>query len=344
MDDAGAAGPAPSVGEKAPSAAGADVPKVLYVMGAGRSGSTILGITLGNCPGILYAGELDKWLRTSGKPVHRGERRERFWLQVREQIEIPPALLGRAARCLEQTSAPFRPGTWRLQRRLREPYRRFSEDLYRTVARVAGVTGIVDTSHFPRRARQLQRLSGIELYLLLIVRDPHSVVASWDRDDVVEPRFNLLASNAYLWLTHLLSAYVFLRHPRERRLLVRHESFVEDPERVLGDILARVGSAARMPDFTALDTGVVFKGNRMARPEVVALRRGAPSPAPRSLLTTLLQLPWKIVFARLGPVAGAPGRSRTGGDSPPQRHAGPNNGSAGREPERRTSGSLPGGR
>jgi Sulfotransferase family len=280
-------------------------PKVLYVMGAGRSGSTILGITLGNCTDIFYAGELDKWLRRSGTPPLGGEERQRFWRTVREEIDVSPTLLGKKARSLEQSSAPFRLHSRRGQRSLREPYRRFSQELYRVIARTAGVTHIVDTSHFPRRARELQRLDGIDLYLLFVVRDPQSVVASWNRDDVVEPRFDVSTTNAYLWLTYLLSLFVFLRHPRERRLLVRHESFLEDPQGVLRDIFDCVGSTAAMPDFTALQTGIPFQGNRVARSEVVSLSARAAPPARRSLATAVLQLPWQVVFSLLRPLAGA---------------------------------------
>ena len=42
--------------------------KLAYVMGAGHSGSTILGITLGNCEDFFYAGELEEWLMTSERP------------------------------------------------------------------------------------------------------------------------------------------------------------------------------------------------------------------------------------------------------------------------------------
>ncbi len=280
-------------------------PKVLYVMGAGRSGTTILGITLGNCEGMLYAGELDKWLRRSGKPPLGGEERERFWGEVRENVALSPELAGKAARSLEQTSAPFRPRKWRGQRRLRGPYRRFAEELYRVVAQTAGVTHVVDTSHFPRRARELQKLDGIELYLLFAVRDPQSVVASWDREDVVEPRFRPGRTNAYLWVTYLMSLRVFCKQPRERRLLVRHEDFVSDPQRVLKDIFECVGSSSRMPNFSALQTGVPFQGNRVARSEVVSLNGRPAGTARTSTLTAVLQLPWQLVFSRLGPRAGA---------------------------------------
>ncbi len=297
-------GPAPD------GSAAEEDPKVLYVIGAGRSGSTILGITLGNCDGVFYAGELDKWLRRSGKPPLGGEERERFWEQVREQIDVEPELLGKASRPLEQSMALMHPGTWGLQRRLAGPYRRFSSELYRTVARTAHATHVVDTSHFPRRARQLQKTPGIELHLLFVVRDPQSVVASWGRDDVIEPQFSERATNAYLWLTYLLSLVVFLRQPRQRRLLVRHEDFLADPAGVVGDILSRSGGDSPMPDFKALRTGISFQGNRVAREEVVTLSAPSQRAHRRKPLTTILQLPWQAVFAVIGPVAGRAGSAR----------------------------------
>ncbi|HTZ86602.1 MAG TPA: sulfotransferase [Solirubrobacteraceae bacterium] len=283
-------------------------PKVAYVMGAGRSGSTILGITLGNCDGVIYAGEMDKWLRCSGDPPLGGEERERFWREVRERVDVDPELTGKVARCLEASSAPFRARFWGKQRHLRGPYRRFAGELYRTIAQVGHARQIVDTSHFPRRARELQHVEGIDLYLLFLVRDPQSIVASWDRDDVVEPRFTPLQTNAYMWLTYLISLFVFLRHPRKRRLLVRHEDFVANPEGVVRDILDRMESSAPLPDFEELRTGVAFQGNRVAREQVVSLNGSAPRPPRFSLLTAVLQLPWKLVFSLLGPVAGASAR------------------------------------
>ena len=38
---------------------------MIYVMGAGHSGSTILGVALGNCAETLYAGEVEEWLQAS---------------------------------------------------------------------------------------------------------------------------------------------------------------------------------------------------------------------------------------------------------------------------------------
>jgi hypothetical protein len=282
----------------APGPCGAPRPKVIYVMGAGRSGSTILGVALGNCENVFYAGELDKWLMRSGTPALAGAERASFWEQVRSDVGGSD-LFGFQARSLERSSALFSIGKRRAARRLRERYRQVSEDLFRAIARASGATYVVDSSHYPLRARELQSLAGIDLYLVFLVRDPRGVVASFNRDDVVERRFNIPTTNVYLWLTHLLSLSVFLRHPRERRVLLRHEDLLSEPRGVLRALLDRVGSAAPTPDFTSLHTGLPIQGNRLIRSEVVALEGRVSVPQPRSLLTTLAQLPWTILFSRL---------------------------------------------
>jgi hypothetical protein len=289
---------------ESPVVSGQVRPRVIYVMGAGRSGSTILGVTLGNCENVFYAGELDAWLPRSGEPQVEDERRERFWRGVREEVEGADELFGwQAQRTLERSTSLFRIHSWGSRRRLRGPYRRLAENLYRAVTRAAGTHVIVDTSHYPLRARELQSLAGIDLYLIYLTRDPQSVVASFNNKQVAQYSKTPLTTNVYLWLTNLLSVWVFLCHPRDRRVLVRYEELLADPEGVVRDVLGRVGVAAEPPDFAALRTGVAFQGNRLIRSEMIVLQRKTARPERRSLLTAVLQLPWAVVLSRLRPAA-----------------------------------------
>jgi hypothetical protein len=268
-------------------------------MGAGRSGSTILGVALGNCQGMFFAGELNRWLARKGVPRREELERRRFWQQVSEQVAGAQELFGMNLDSLERSSSLFDPRKWRARRRLRPRYRAVSENLYRAIARAAGAEYIIDTSHYPLRAHELQALTGIDLYILYLVRDPRGVVASMAREDVPERRFDMPTTNAYLWWTHLLSLLVFLRQPRERRVFVSHEDFLEDPDRALADILRRLGSGAQPPPSSSLNTGVAFHGNRLVgSPQVILERRPRGRPQ-GSRVTYLLQLPWTGVFAVL---------------------------------------------
>lgn len=282
--------------------------KLAYVMGAGHSGSTILGITLGNCEGFFYAGELEEWLMSSERPRWGASDRQDFWSAVKERVDGADGLFGGAAnRCVERSSAAFRVDLWPARRRLLADYRRVAEQLIDAVAGVAQARYVVDTSHFPLRARELRELSGIELYLIYLVRDPRDVVASNTRElsphEVAEMRWRRLTMNADLWLTQLLAVRTFLSHPADMRMLVRHEDFLEDPEGVTRQILTMLGSDAELPDMQALTVGAPLQGNQLIRSDSVAIRRPHARRRARDATTRLVQAMWEPVLERLRPAA-----------------------------------------
>jgi hypothetical protein len=296
----------------APAQAPSEAPKVIYVMGAGHSGSTILGLALGNCSDSFYAGEVDEWLLVSGTPSLGGAERTEFWGEVREAMRDAGAqelFGGEVNRLIERSSSLLRLDRWPVRRAKLRRYRQVSEDLFKAIARTAGASHVVDTSHFPLRARELQKLDGIELYLVLLVRDPQDVVASnvreISRHEVAERRIRILTMNANLWLTHLLSVLVFLRQPRERRVFVRHESFLADPEGVMRQILDSLGTGVTPPDMTALRGGVALQGNSLIMSQTIAVKRSTRPTARWSRMTELLQLCWRPLLARLQPAATA---------------------------------------
>lgn len=284
-------------------------PQVIYVMGAGRSGSTTLGITLGNCSGVFYAGELDNWLVRSGVPQVEETERSAFWRRVHGELADPDGaaeLFGNEAqRSIERSIAMFRIRRWPTRRRLRCRYRAVAGDLFGALTRAAEVSCIVDTSHYPLRAHELQRVEGIDLHLVFLVRDPQGVVASFNRHDVHEYTKSTMHTNVYLWLTHLLSLIVFLGHSRKRRLFVRYEDFVADPAAVVSQILECAGRTdSALPDFSALEIGFPLQGNRVTRTRALSLK-GTTDPLPRrSRVTAVMQDPVMAVLSRLRPAAG----------------------------------------
>jgi hypothetical protein len=285
---------------------------VIYVMGAGHSGSTVLGVVLGNCAGFAYAGEVEEWLTMSGTPAVGGVERNEFWKTVREEMAGAGAqelFGGGANRSIERSSALLRIDNWSTRRKIRADYRRVTEELFRVIANTAGANQIVDTSHFPLRARELQKLSGLELFLVFLVRDPQDVVASNVRDisrhEVAERRIRILAMNANIWLTQLLSTIVFLAQPRRRRVFVRHEDFLADPEGVTRQVLDSLGFDAEVPDLDSLRVAIALEGNKLITSDSIAVRRSNRQVVRWSRLTQLIQLCWVPVLSRLRPVAAA---------------------------------------
>src|SRR6185437_2022564 len=171
-------GGTPRMTEAAPTPAARS--KVLYLMGSGHSGSTILGVTLGNCEGFFYAGELDNWLVRKGASVLGGAERTRFWNEVRAGVDGTESLFCTdAQRYLERSSAILRPGKAGVRAGIRARWGPVAETLYRSIARTSGASHIVDSAHFPLRARELKALAGLDVYLIFLVRDPQQVVHSF---------------------------------------------------------------------------------------------------------------------------------------------------------------------
>lgn len=279
-------------------------PTVIYVLGCGRSGSTVLGVALDNCDNVFYAGELEAWLRRSGVPNFSGDRRADFWRLIREAV-AGEDLYGEAAwRYIDYSLAPLNPCGWLARRRMGQRYREITERLYRAVAATADSTHVVDTSHYPLRARELRRLSSIDAYVIYLVRKPQDVVASFSRRDITNSAKSALAANAYLYLTHFLSILAFMRYPRDRRMFLRYEDLLAAPEQTLDHILTWSRCCSSAPDdFSSLDTGIAFQGNRLLGSSTIDLRR-QPQAAPSrrgGTLTAVLQYPWSLVHSRLRP-------------------------------------------
>ena len=140
---------------------------------------------------------------------------------------------------------------------------------------------------------------------MFLVRDARAVVASNLRElrlhEVAERRVRMFAMNVNLAVTLALSILVFLRHPRSRRLFLRHEQFIEDPEKALRAILRMTGSNAGLPDLGELRVGAPIEGNRLVRTETIALQRRPADEQAGPVSTAILQAPFEPLLSRLRP-------------------------------------------
>jgi hypothetical protein len=240
---------------------------VLYVGGVSRSGSTVLGVMLGQVPGFVWPGEVRwiwrRWGATDqlcgcGEPFRVCP----FWRAVAETgfggwdgIDVSEVV------ALEQEVVRFRTvpllRASRLAPAFQDRVRRYADrvgTLYAAVSRVAGGARIVDTTKDPPYAFLLSRVPGLELRVVQLARDPRGVAFSAGKvvvkPDVIGgqeymPRQTAAAAALdYDLYNTLFSA---LRVPR---LFVRYEALVDEPRRELRRVLEFAGSDA---DVDALD-------------------------------------------------------------------------------------------
>lgn len=251
-------------------------PKVLYILGWGRSGSTLLANLLGGIDGFFCVGELHYlWERgiLEGRLCGCGKTLENceFWRHV-----IPAALeqqheyeLLNPADVLQWQDRAVRVRhTWRL---LHSPtvdatgtpssddpserYLRLISQVYEAVSRQSGANVIVDSSKRPSDAALLLAAPNVAVYFLHLVRDPRAVAFSWQRKkdelDVkhraLMSRHGAIASTLYWTSWNLLSERVRRDGRARGSLLVRYEDFIEAPERTLRDVTHLLGENADLP-------------------------------------------------------------------------------------------------
>lgn len=280
------------------SSSSADPLRVLYIVGAGRSGSTVLDTVLGNHPDTVSVGELSElhrsaWLDNEycacGQPAGDCD----FWSAVRStwqqlapggSVEGYLALRGRFERL--RSGALLRSFHARLHRtRALTAYLEQTAALFEAIGRVSGRRVIVDSSKNPLRAAWLSRIPSIDLRIIHLVRDSRGV--AWSRKkalarDVEAGVGHSLAAHpawysvVYWTITNLLSARI-RRRRRKHGVLVRYEDFVSQPETELARIgracdLDCSGIARALAGGEAFPVGHTVAGNRLRMAGRVTLK------------------------------------------------------------------------
>jgi hypothetical protein len=286
----------PTTSSAAPALA-QERPRVLYLGGLGRSGTTVLERVLGELPGACSVGELvHLWGRGvlqdetcgcgrpfSGCPfwTEVGERAFGGWdraqaeriEQLRPQVDrtrfiprlIAPRLLGRRrAELQEYVTAYLR--------------------LYRAISEASGGGVVIDSSKHSSLAFCLRTEPGIDLRVVHVVRDSRGVAYSWTKE-VRRPEAageDLMiryspARSAALWVGHNLFLWLLGRLGTARYLL-RYEDFVADPAPVLAELAAFAGLPADVD--VVRDGAVVLSPSHTVSGNPMRFRTG-PTPLRR---------------------------------------------------------------
>ena len=250
--------------------------KIVFVAGAGRSGSTLLDLLLGSAPGACAVSELRHIWRLGFVENEYCGCAERFsacpfWRAVVEHaFGTMPAFdaddIDHAQeRLLRSRNAPAL--SWgRLQRgRLRREAERWAANelrILRAIQAVSGESTIVDSSKNPMYGLLLATLPDIDLRVVHLVRDARAVAYSWARRSKPDPmragemQFELAKPwQAGAWWM-LANAQTELSPPLRRSYLrVRYEELARDPEVEMARICAFAG-LEQLPAPLRVDLGV----------------------------------------------------------------------------------------
>lgn len=245
-------------------------PRVLYVTGWCRSGSTLLGNLLNELPGVAHVGELNYlWsngvLGTGtnstcgcGKDLRDCE----VWRQVLLELDgdaIATEMIGLHNAHLRTRFTGERLREARGLARPPRDVRRVSEvrrRLYTAIGEVLGAELIVDTSKFPAEAAHLMGLLDLRPQVLHLVRDPRATAYSWHRAKGYIPAMSPLRSSTYWTGFNAASEWIAGAFPG-RCLRLRYEDFAARPAETIDRVMAWAGLS---PPGPVIDGGTARLG------------------------------------------------------------------------------------
>lgn len=248
------------------------LPRILYLGGLGRSGSTLATRLLGQLPGAFPAGEVSQiWRRgvAEGERCGCGEPFPvcPFWNKVGQAgfggwDSVDVARLDRLRRHVDRSRfiplltvpALARPA---FQQMLAE-YVAYYVRTYAAIAEVSGCQVVVDSSKNASLAFCLHSASQLDLRVVHVVRDSRAVAYSWTKH-VRQPaaasgRYMMRyspAASAVLWNTQN-AAMRLLAHIDVPTLRVRYEDLAASPDATLRQIADFAGLPADDTQFSFL--------------------------------------------------------------------------------------------
>lgn len=250
--------------------------KVLYVIGWGRSGSTILDNLLGQIDGFFSSGELRNiWQEglVEGRRCGCGAVVEdcEVWSRVLDKVfsspdrnMLEPATVveweRRSLRTRHTLGVRRAVHDWSKSSAQLKDYASISSDLLTHTAFTTGARVIVDSSKVPANAFLL-RVLPVEPFYIHLVRDPRAAAYSWrklkarmDRNEGEPmPRFGVVKS-ATNWNKFNLAAEMLRREAPDRFLLVRYEEFIARPRETIERIVELVGERGAQLPFRGSST------------------------------------------------------------------------------------------
>lgn len=279
-------------------------PRILYIAGYGRSGSTVLAAILGNHPEMVSIGEIAFFaddLQSDNRLCSCGEKYEtcRFWGGLLADFTLTGANAALSHR-IEKYAAVHRLRQGRITPAERDAYRSYQRHILEYAQQQRGARWVIDSSKSAWRTTgrfvALQQLAGLDVYVLHLVRSGWATLESlvltgrnWALEGHVQPPRRAALKATVGWtVANVRTAQLKAALPPDRYLLLRYEDFIDQPAAAL-DRIGRFCNLDLAPLSAAIEqeqsfvVGHMVGGNRLRLQGQVQLRRGRGMSDPRRL-------------------------------------------------------------
>lgn len=267
-----------------------EIPSVLFIMGAGRCGSTVMSVIIASHPEVESVGEIKSWPRYKGQPRdydHKNDDLE-FWNSVLEQYET----ISRA-KCdfdkLEDicNDIEFNKGVGFLSKitalifskqnnKKLQKYYEHNSNLLCAIQKISGKKLILDSSKNVCRAIALLKHPNLNIKVIHLIRDPRGTVWSFMKKDVEQKHKDSLRALLDYFVINSTATMVRYLY-KDRVIKVKYEDLVNHPSETIERIFKFIDlDDCRVQSMIGNDAELeirhIFDGNRVRRNHSIKFR------------------------------------------------------------------------
>jgi len=257
--------------------------KVIYIMGCGRSGTTILDIVLGNHSGFLSLGELnnsmDAWNKkricSCGVPV----RQCRIWKNVgniffRNDSGGEHYRIANYQNDIERQISIIKHILGLYDSSMIHEYHSYIYNIFRLLKESSSAKAIIDSSKSVGRALALLKNAKIDVQIIHLVRDPRGVYFSFQKKNLITPTKNIWSLAAYWNSVNFLASLVRLRFGDKKVLRVRYEDLISNTDLTIDKIADFINEdlsdvKIKLRDEVPMERGHLASGNRIRKQKIL---------------------------------------------------------------------------
>lgn len=256
--------------------------KLIYIIGAGRSGTTLLDIMLGNIDSAVSLGEINRFYKREGIPPKREAHSQTalFWKNIRESLKSHSKAKTEMTQLLHgnEYHSAFLKGVLNLSD---SDYREDLVNIYSELNNRLTENILIESSKYPTRALNLSNSrikENFDLYFIYLKKDPVRVVNSFQKKNLEQPSKSFLNANIYYLTVNLLCTFATLILSRRgfKTKTVVYQNLILNPEKELKKIDQKLEidttELRRLIHLKQpLKTGLLFDGNRIRLEEEIIL-------------------------------------------------------------------------
>lgn len=259
---------------------------LIYIIGAGRSGTTILDIVLGNSNNATSLGEINRFYKRKGVPPQResNDKVNFFWQKVKSEFEFKLTNTPinydefNSLNSQNEYHSAFLKSLFNLNSK---EYYSILNSLYDSILENTNEKILIESSKYPIRALNISKLKreDIEIKYIYLKKDPVKVVKSFSKKDLEQPPKSFFAANLYYFIVNNLCyiAIQILKFRNHKISKLKYEDLIKNPVYAINKMSIDLDedfnkSENVIKNGKSLKTGFLFDGNRIRLKESIHLQ------------------------------------------------------------------------